>query len=43
MCVVFFCLAVGAALLWVSEFVPLMALGDRDFPGRYDRVLWVTA
>ena len=39
----FFCLIVGAAILWVYEFVQLMALGDGDFPGRYDKVLWVVA
>jgi hypothetical protein len=43
MYVLFFCLAIGAAILWVYEFVQLMALGDGDFPGRYDKVLWVVA
>jgi hypothetical protein len=36
-------LLVAAAMLWVYEFVQLMALGDRDFPGRYDKALWVGA
>jgi hypothetical protein len=43
MYLLFFCLAVGAAILWVYEFVKLMALGDRDFPGQHDKVLWVVA
>jgi hypothetical protein len=43
MYVVFFFLVVAAAILWVHGFVQLMALGDQDFPGRYDKVLWVVA
>jgi type VI protein secretion system component VasK len=41
--VLVFFLALGAAIVWVSQFVQLMALGDRDFPGKYDKVLWVGA
>jgi hypothetical protein len=43
MYLLFFCLVVGAAILWVYELVQLMALGDGDFPGRHDKVLWVAA
>jgi hypothetical protein len=43
MYVVFFVLVVVAAILWVHEFLQLMALGDGDFPGRRDKVLWVVA
>jgi RsiW-degrading membrane proteinase PrsW (M82 family) len=43
MYLVFFFLAVSVAVLWVCEFVQLMALGDRDFPGQHDKVLWVVA
>lgn len=36
-------LLVLGAYLWIIEFAQLMALGDGDFPGRYDKALWVGA
>jgi hypothetical protein len=29
------------ALFWIYEFIQLMLLADEDFPGRYDKALWV--
>jgi hypothetical protein len=43
MYVLVFFLALFAAIVWVYQFVQLMALGDRDFPGKYDKALWVGA
>ncbi len=31
------------AAFWIFQFVQLMALSDHDFPGRYDKPLWVAA
>jgi hypothetical protein len=28
---------------WLYQFVQLMLLSDRDFPGTYDKILWVLA
>jgi len=28
-------------VFWVYQFVLLMLLSDDDFPGRYDKILWV--
>ena len=28
---------------WIVQFAQLMALEDRCFPGRHDKVLWVVA
>jgi hypothetical protein len=28
-------------VFWVYQFVLLMLLGDEDFPGRHDKILWV--
>ena len=36
-------LALLAAAFWIFQFVQLMALSDYDFPGRYDKALWVAA
>jgi hypothetical protein len=36
-------LAVAIAVFWVFQFVQLMLLSDEDFPGRYDKPLWVAA
>jgi hypothetical protein len=36
-------LLVLGAYLWIIQFAQLMALGDGDFPGRYDKALWVGA
>jgi hypothetical protein len=36
-------LLVPLAIFWVYEFVQLMLLADGDFPGRYDKALWVVA
>lgn len=35
--------AVVLIVLWLFQFVQLMALADGDFPGRYDKPLWVAA
>jgi hypothetical protein len=32
-----------SAVLWVATFMDLMVMPDEDFPGRYDKVLWVLA
>ena len=29
--------------LWVTQFIQLMLMSERDFPGRNDRQLWVIA
>jgi hypothetical protein len=31
------------ACFWIYTFVQVMLLSDEDFPGRYDKVLWVIA
>jgi len=36
-------LALLLLLLWVVQFVKLMSLEDRDFPGQYARFAWVGA
>jgi hypothetical protein len=41
--VTFLFLALVAAIVWVYQFVLLMALDDRAFPGKYDKALWVGA
>ncbi len=37
------CLTLPLAILWIYQFVQLMAFEDGWFPGRYDKVLWVAA
>jgi hypothetical protein len=34
-------LVIICGLVWVVEFAQLMAMRDEDFPGRYDKALWV--
>ena len=34
---------VALALFWIYQFAQLMTLSDDDFPGRYDKALWVVA
>jgi hypothetical protein len=29
------------AIFWVVQFMDLMTMPDDDFPGRFDKVLWV--
>jgi hypothetical protein len=36
-------LVIIGGLVWVVEFAQLMAMRDEDFPGRYDKALWVAA
>ena len=31
------------AIIWVYQLIHLMLLADSDFPGRYDKILWVAA
>jgi hypothetical protein len=31
------------AVIWWYQFVQLMLLADADFPGKYDKILWVAA
>jgi len=31
------------AIIWIYQFVQLMLLSDPDFPGKYDKILWVVA
>lgn len=31
------------AVVWGWQFIQLMVLADTDFPGRYDKPLWVAA
>ena len=31
------------AIIWLSQFIQLMLLADSDFPGAYDKILWVAA
>ena len=31
------------AWYWLRSFIELMLLSDDDFPGRYDKILWVAA
>ena len=35
-------LAVWFVRVWQGEFVFLMGLGDSDFPGRHDKIIWAT-
>jgi len=35
--------ALLAAAFWIFQFTQLMVLSDYDFPGRYDKALWVAA
>jgi hypothetical protein len=39
----FIFLAVVGAVLWIIAFAQLMGMSDAEFPGRYDKVLWVVA
>jgi type VI protein secretion system component VasK len=41
--VTFLFLILVAAIVWIYQFVLLMSLDDRDFPGKYDKALWVGA
>ena len=34
---------VALALFWIYQFAQLMTLSDDDFPGRFDKTLWVVA
>lgn len=36
-------LLVPVAIIWIYQFVQLMLFSDSDFPGKYDKVLWVVA
>ena len=36
-----FVVSIILVLLWAFQFVQLMLLEDTDFPGRYDKILWV--
>jgi hypothetical protein len=31
------------ALLWIGQFMDLMTMPDDEFPGRFDKALWVVA
>jgi hypothetical protein len=31
------------AAIWIYQFIQLMMLSDTDFPGKYDKILWVAA
>ena len=35
--------AIAIGIFWVFQFVQVMCLSDDDFPGRYDKILWVAA
>jgi hypothetical protein len=35
--------AVFLAIFWIYQFTQLMLFSDSDFPGRYDKALWVAA
>ena len=39
----FWVLAISFCIFWVCQFVQLMLLSDADFPGRYDRYIWIAA
>jgi hypothetical protein len=30
-------------VFWIAQFIDLMAMPDDDFPGRFDKILWVVA
>ncbi len=36
-------LLIAFLIFWGHEFVELMLLSDSDFPGKYDKILWVLA
>jgi hypothetical protein len=36
-------ISLALVVFWVYQFVQLMLLDDADFPGRYDKILWVVA
>jgi ABC-type transport system involved in cytochrome bd biosynthesis fused ATPase/permease subunit len=29
------------AILWIAQFMDLMTMADDEFPGRFDKALWV--
>ena len=33
-------IVVALIVIWCKEFIFMMALGDSDYPGRYDKTLW---
>ena len=33
-------LIITLIVIWCKEFIFMMALGDSDYPGRYDKTLW---
>lgn len=39
--VVGFLVGIILVLLWAFQFVQMMLLEDTDFPGRYDKILWL--
>ena len=43
--VMVFCLVlyIVFAVVWCYQFIQLMLLEDSDFPGRFDKILWVAA
>lgn len=36
-------IGIGLGIFWVYQFAQLMLLSDANFPGRYDKCLWVAA
>jgi hypothetical protein len=36
-------LVICLGIFWIYQFAQLMLLGDADFPGRYDKILWGVA
>ena len=36
-------IGIFVSLFWIYQFTQLMLFSDSDFPGRYDKALWVAA
>lgn len=37
------CVCIAVVVIWLWQFIQLMLLSDSDFPGKYDKILWVAA
>ena len=40
---VLICIGSSMVVIWLWQFIQLMLLSDSDFPGKYDKILWVAA
>jgi hypothetical protein len=40
---IFLVIFLALAWVWLKQFVWLMMLGDKSFPGKYDKLIWGAA